>query len=129
MGLYSSNALLILLTDPSECVHLKCEWRGRGCTPPSLLNYFDKQKQKTVPNSQLLPYEIHEDDESEASILARVQKKYPLNTFTMVARDVPLGKECARRLWCSAAKWYLADDFQSLINLIKRFNNPPKFKC
>ncbi|CAO4368966.1 unnamed protein product [Caenorhabditis nigoni] len=86
--------------------------------------------QKTVPNSQLLPYEVHEDFESETSILARVQKRYPLNTFTMVANDVPLGKECiARRLWCNFVDGYVAKDYKDLLKLIRRWNPPPKFYC
>ncbi|CAO4368972.1 unnamed protein product [Caenorhabditis nigoni] len=87
---------------------------------------LNAEEMKTVPDSQLMPYGIREDDESEVSILARVKKMYPMNTFNVV-HDSPLDEKCkARRLWCNVKMMYSAYDY---ISLIQRYKLQPKFQC
>ncbi|CAO4368965.1 unnamed protein product [Caenorhabditis nigoni] len=122
--LSTSSALLSLLMDSSYCVHLKCEWRGSGCEPSSQFNRF--YQRKTVPDSQLAPYDFEDDFESEAVILARIRKMYPMNTFNVV-HDSPLDEKCkARRLWCNDKMWYVGYDYN---DLIKSYKLQPKFQC
>ncbi|CAO4368978.1 unnamed protein product [Caenorhabditis nigoni] len=111
--------------DSNYCIHLRCEWRGSGCEPSSQFNRF--YQQKTVHDSQLMPYGIREDNESDVSILARVKKMYPMNTFNMVADNVPLSEKCeARRLWCNVKMMYSACGYD---DLIKRYKLQPRFQC
>ncbi|GMT26525.1 hypothetical protein PFISCL1PPCAC_17822, partial [Pristionchus fissidentatus] len=90
----------ITYADPSNCVHLRCEWRGRGehCKPATRLTHADSLTGMT--------FSFFGEDESDASLLARVKARYPANTFTLVEIGA-VGEQCEERLlWCNVRKVY-----------------------
>ncbi|CAJ0578656.1 unnamed protein product, partial [Mesorhabditis spiculigera] len=104
----------------STPIHRRRNGRQRGCkesvTDPALLEIsesFIEYSRKEPPAN------YSDDDESEASKLARIQAKYPVNTFN-VAEDVDRGTESKGRwLWCNAAWWYPGQDYKSFIKLVQ----------
>ncbi|KAF1763510.1 hypothetical protein GCK72_011776 [Caenorhabditis remanei] len=83
--------------DDSQCVNLRCEWRGVG-----------KQcKSATVLETDYGHYfEFLKDDESDNDLLTRIKLRHPLNTF-MIVNNAELGEMCkGRRLWCNVVNQY-----------------------
>ncbi|CAJ0570528.1 unnamed protein product, partial [Mesorhabditis spiculigera] len=85
-----SSAGIWVLMDASNCVHLKCEWRGMGtdCEYDNTHLPAKQQKErKAIADGAPVYYPSQGDinkDESEASIMAKIKAAHRVNTFTVL---------------------------------------------
>uniref|UniRef100_A0A1I7V441 Uncharacterized protein n=1 Tax=Caenorhabditis tropicalis TaxID=1561998 RepID=A0A1I7V441_9PELO len=113
--LYSSvECGIIVLADPSSCVHMMCEWRGVG---KHCKNTGSHGKKKTLKDGfeVYIPFGGH--DELESRKLARIKAKYPLNTFTIPNEGNELCQ--GRKLWCNTDHWYPVDDYDEFLKILE----------
>ncbi|CAI4226978.1 unnamed protein product [Auanema sp. JU1783] len=112
--LHSSNskAILEVLMDPEGCTYLKCEFRGTGehCNPASSL----KEALKTGNGTSFKLLK----GETDYKLLARLERRYDSNTFTIV-RDINLGEKCEKKaLWCNAVFSIVAGSLSEYLELV-----------
>ncbi|CAJ0581340.1 unnamed protein product, partial [Mesorhabditis spiculigera] len=129
----SSCSSFIAYMDSSMCVNLQCEWRGAGKNCKSVISVYDAYSRQALQKNNSCPtaWEFLNKDETDADLLLRLQRRYPVNTFTVV-KDLTLEDGCQeKRLCCNADRMYANADHDEwrgrLLNPISR--RRPRTRC
>ncbi|CAJ0568008.1 unnamed protein product, partial [Mesorhabditis spiculigera] len=103
----------MVFVDSSNCVHLRCQWRGEGehCKPSRNLREAYKRDRCGIA------FKFAYKDETDADLIWRIKRGFPVNTFTI--DNAALGAECEKKkqLCCNVARVEVNKNYKHLCSV------------